>query len=76
LERKASGMLPVSHKSQTKKLGRYVVDMIAEEFEISPAKAKSYVCAMIDQGVIEFVMIDTHKRISGLRLVKKEASNA
>jgi len=75
LERKLSGMLPLSHKSQTKKLGRYIVDMIAEEFKMSPAKAKSYVTALIDCGAIEFAMIDTHKRISGLRLVKKEFSN-
>jgi hypothetical protein len=75
LERKLSGMLPLSHKSQTKKLGRYIVDMIAEEFKVSAPKAKSYVTALIDCGVIEFAMIDTHKRISGLRLVKKEASN-
>jgi hypothetical protein len=73
LERKVNDLSPLSHKAQTKKLGRYIVDMIAEEFEVSPAKAKAYVSALIDRGVIEFAMIDKHNRISGLRLV--EASN-
>jgi hypothetical protein len=73
LERMLAVRPPLSHKAQTKKLGRYIVDMIADEFEVSPAKAKAYVSALIDRGVIEFAMIDKHNRISGLRLV--EASN-
>lgn len=62
---------PLSHKPQTAKLGRYVVGMVAEEFSISELEAKIYVNAMISQGVIEFVMTDKHKRISGLRLAKE-----
>jgi hypothetical protein len=61
---------PLSHKAQTKKLGRYVVDMIADEFKVPPARAKAYVNALIDSGVIEFVMTDKHNRVSGLRLVE------
>jgi hypothetical protein len=65
---------PLSHKAQTKKMGRYVVDMIAQEFRVPPARAKAYVNALIDSGVIEFAMIDKHNRVSGLRLV--EVTNA
>lgn len=75
-ERRVNGLSPLSHKSQTKRLGRYVVDMVAAEFNFSAAKAKAFVLAMIEDGVIEFAMIDKHKRVSGLRLVKKEATHA
>jgi len=67
-------MAPLSHKPQTAQLGRYIVGMIAQEFNIGELEAKIYVNAMISQGVIEFVMTDKHKRISGLRL-GKEFSN-
>jgi hypothetical protein len=44
--------------------------MIADEFKVPPARAKAYVNALIDSGVIEFAMIDKHNRVSGLRLVE------
>jgi len=71
IEERGEDMAPLSHKPQTVKLGRYVVGMVAEEFNISELEAKIYVNAMISQGVIEFVMTDKHKRISGLRLAKE-----
>ena len=74
LDRKLNAFSPLSHKAQTKKMGRYVVDMIAQEFRVPPARAKAYVNALIDSGVIEFAMIDKHNRVSGLRLV--EVTNA
>jgi len=70
LERRLAARPPLSHKAQTRTLGRYVVDMIAQEFKVPPARAKAYVNALIDNGVIEFAMIDKHNRISGLRLVE------
>lgn len=74
IEERGAEKAPLSHKPQTAKLGRYVVGMVAEEFSISELEAKIYVNAMIAQGLIEFVMTDRHKRISGLRL-GKEFSN-
>ena len=70
LARRLNALSPLSHKAQTKTLGRYVVDMIADEFGVPPARAKAYVNALIDGGVIEFAMIDKHNRVSGLRLVE------
>ena len=61
---------PLSHKPQTAQRGRYIVHMIAEEFNIGELEAKIYVNEMIRQGTIDFVMTDKHKRISGLRLGK------
>ena len=65
---------PLSHKPQTAQRGRYIVHMIAEEFNIGELEAKIYVNEMIRQGTIDFVMTDKHRRISGLRL-GKEFSN-
>jgi len=68
IEERGGDMAPLSHKPQTAKLGRYIVGMVADEFKISELEAKIYVNAMISQGVIEFVMTDRHRRVSGLRL--------
>jgi hypothetical protein len=61
---------PLSHMPQTRSQGRYLVEMVAEEFGIDLLEAKIYISAMIEQGAIEFVMFNKHKRISGLRLVE------
>jgi hypothetical protein len=70
LERQSSERPPLSNKAQTRKFGRYIVDIIASECNVSVPKAKYHVDTMIEQGIIEFAMIDKHKRISGLRVVK------
>ena len=75
LDRYYSNNLPLSNKSQTRKFGRYIVDILSEQLNISAPKAKYHVDTLIMDGIIEFAMIDKHKRISGLRLVKKAVSN-
>ena len=75
LDRYFSESLPLSNKAQTRKHGRYIVDMIAQNFKLSGPKAKYHVDTLIIDKVIEFTMIDKHKRISGLRIVKKVLPN-
>ena len=66
-----SKISPLSHKAQTKSQGRYIVDLVAQECGIPELEAKSYIKTLLDDGEIEFVMFDKHKRISGLRIVEE-----
>lgn len=70
IEARDPDLRPLSNKPQTKQSGRYLVNMVAQEFGISELSAKIYINAMIKQGVIEFAMTDKHNRVSGLRLVE------
>lgn len=73
IEARDPKLRPLSHKPQTMAQGRYLVNMVAQEFSIPELTAKIYINTMIKHGIIEFIMTDKHNRISGLRLV--EASN-
>ena len=73
VERRDPARPPLSHKAQTRSQGRYIIDMVAAEFGVSELVAKIYLKAMLNQGVLQFVMFSKHKRLSGLRLT--EVSN-
>ena len=70
IEARDPKLRPLSNKPQTLTQGRYLVNMVAQEFSIPELMAKIYINTMIKHGVIEFAMTDKHNRISGLRLVE------
>ena len=60
--------VPWSPYAQTRSSGRYAVDLLAEQFDVSPETAKEVVAYIIQSEMATVEMLDTKTKIKGLRV--------
>lgn len=66
VEKRARSMAPLSSFPNTRTLGRYFPDVIAQEFGIKPAIAADMLQKWLNSGVLSVAVVDAKTKLKGL----------